>query len=233
MCGVELPIPCIDDQRKIVRDYEVITRRIDLLRKIDENLEKQALIYFHSTVDNLEKNNVLSDFACITMGTSPEGETLNDKADGEVFYQGRSDFGFRFPSIRLYTSNTIRRAKQRDVLMSVRAPVGDINIAKEDCAIGRGLAAIHPKDNCYSFLYYTMKELYYELKRFNDEGTVFGSITKDDLAALKIQLPSPSDRENFESKVRPIDNFILNNEFEIISLQALRSNLLSGITKGI
>ena len=63
-------------------------------------------------------------------------------------------------------------AEKNDILMSVRAPVGDINIAKEYCAIGRGLASLRPKDGCYSFLYYTLKQLNQELQRFNDDGTV-------------------------------------------------------------
>ena len=166
------------------------------------------------------------------MGTSPEGETLNNMAKGEVFYQGRSDFGFRFPSIRLYTTNAVRYAKCGDILMSVRAPVGDVNIAKENCAIGRGLASIRPKDKCHSFLYYTMKELYFELKKYNDEGTVFGSITKDDLAAQKIAVLGPSERKLFEIKVNPIDTYIKNNEYEIYSLQALYNIILSGLAKG-
>ena len=113
------------------------------------------------------------------MGTSPDGESFNDIGNGVVFYQGRTDFGFRFPTIRLYTTEPKRFAEKNDILMSVRAPVGDINIAKEYCAIGRGLASIRPKDGCYSFLYYTLKQLNHELQRFNDDGTVFGSITKD------------------------------------------------------
>ena len=88
---------------------------------------------------------MLSDIAEITMGTSPEGESFNADGIGTVFYQGRTDFGFRFPTIRLYTTEPKRFANKGDILMSVRAPVGDINIAKEHCAIGRGLAALKPK----------------------------------------------------------------------------------------
>ena len=107
---------------------------------------------------------MLSDIAEITMGTSPEGESFNADGIGTVFYQGRTDFGFRFPTIRLYTTEPKRFANKGDILMSVRAPVGDINIAKEHCAIGRGLAALKPKNKCYSYLYYTMMELNFELK---------------------------------------------------------------------
>jgi len=232
MCGVELPVPSIDEQRKIAHDYQVITDRILLLSRINDNLEEQAYTLFQQAINGFEKNGVLSDLAVITMGTSPEGETMNSVGEGEVFYQGRTDFGFRFPTIRLYTTDAVRRARCGDVLMSVRAPVGDINIAKEDCAIGRGLASIRPKDKCYSFMYYTMKALYFELQRFNDEGTVFGAITKDDLANQKVVLLSSTDRKVFDDKAKVLDACIRNNEFEVFALQALKDNLLSGLAKG-
>ena len=147
-----------------------------------------------------------------------------------MFYQGRSDFGFRFPTIRLYTTDGKRYAKKGDILMSVRAPVGDVNIAKEDCAIGRGLAAIRSRQDCPSFLYYTMRELYFELDRYNDEGTVFGSIAKDDLYTLKVTSFSVQEMIQFENAVKPIDDSIRKNEFEIFQLIDLRTLLLSQLT---
>lgn len=164
------------------------------------------------------------------MGTSPEGESFNTDGVGDVFYQGRTDFGFRFPTIRLYTTEGKRYANAGDVLMSVRAPVGDVNLAKEDCAIGRGLASIRPKDGCCSFLYYTMQELNFELKKFNDEGTVFGSITKDDLFSLKIVPLNVQKRKEFENLVAPIDSLIRANEYEIFQLQDVCSTMLSRLT---
>lgn len=164
------------------------------------------------------------------MGTSPDGDSFNADGEGDVFYQGRSDFGFRFPTIRLYTTDGKRYAKKGDILMSVRAPVGDVNIAKENCAIGRGLAAIRSRQGCPSFLYYTMRELYFELNRYNDDGTVFGSITKDDLYALKVTSFSVQEMIQFENAVRPIDDSIRKNEFEVFQLIDLRALLLSQLT---
>ena len=230
LCRMEIPVPTIDEQKHIVEMYDAITKRINLKRRINDNLEAQAFAIYKNFIEGSEASTDLSDIATITMGTSPEGESFNTDELGDVFYQGRTDFGFRFPTIRLYTTEGKRYAKAGDVLMSVRAPVGDVNIAKEDCAIGRGLASIRPKDGCYSFLYYTMQELNFELKKFNDEGTVFGSITKDDLFALKI-VPLDSQRRNeFESVVAPIDALIKANEYEIFQLQDVCSTLLSQLT---
>ena len=208
LCMVELPLPAIERQREIVKAYKAITDRIELKRRINDNLEAQAFAIYKNITFNCEATAELSDIALITMGTSPEGDSFNTEGKGDVFYQGRTDFGFRFPSIRLYTTEGKRYAKAGDVLMSVRAPVGDVNIAKEDCAIGRGLASIRPKDGCYSFLYYTLQELNFELKKFNDEGTVFGSITRDDLFSLKIVPLNNEKRKEFEAVVSPIDTLI-------------------------
>ena len=227
MCNVELPIPEIEEQRKIVEAYNTIERWIALKRKINDNLEAQAYTYYQDKIANKDKESTLSDLAIITMGTSPDGESFNDIGNGVVFYQGRTDFGFRFPAIRLYTTEPKRFAEKNDILMSVRAPVGDINIAKEYCAIGRGIASIRPKDGCYSFLFYTLKQLNRELQRFNDDGTVFGSITKDDLFALKIVSLSAEDRRKFDEQTSKIDALIKDNEMEIANLELACSLLLS------
>ena len=227
MCNVELPIPEIEEQIKIVNAYNAIEHRIALKRRINDNLAAQAFAIYKEYTRSSNIKSSLSDIAIITMGTSPDGETFNTEGLGDVFYQGRTDFGFRFPTIRLFTTDGKRFAKAGDVLMSVRAPVGDVNIAKEDCAIGRGLASLRPKDGCRSFLYYTMQELNFELNKFNDEGTVFGSITKDDLYALKVIPLDPQARENFERIVAPIDALIKANEYELFQLTDVCSTLLS------
>lgn len=230
ICRLELPVPPFEEQLEIVASYKSITDRIALKRRINDNLEAQAFAIYKNITFNCEATAELSDIALITMGTSPEGDSFNTEGKGDVFYQGRTDFGFRFPSIRLYTTEGKRYAKAGDVLMSVRAPVGDVNIAKEDCAIGRGLASIRPKDGCYSFLYYTLQELNFELKKFNDEGTVFGSITRDDLFSLKIVPLNNEKRKEFEAVVSPIDTLIRANELEIFELKDICSTMLSQLT---
>ena len=224
---MKVPVPSIKDQLEIVNKYKNIENRISVLRQINDNLESQAYTYYQERIADKDKNSTLSDLAIITMGTSPDGDSYNDTGKGTVFYQGRSDFGFRFPTIRLYTTEPRRFAYENDILMSVRAPVGDINIAKEYCAIGRGLASLRPKDCCYSFLYYTLKQLNKELQRFNDDGTVFGSITKDDLYCLKIVSLTMEERQQFETQISKIDTEIKHNELEITYLITICSFILS------
>lgn len=177
-------------------------------------------------------NGVLSDIATITMGQSPKGDTYNEGGTGTVFFQGRAEFGFRFPTRRLYTTDPKRMAQANDVLMSVRAPVGDLNVAYEDCCIGRGLGAIHSKDNHQSFVLYTMFALRDQLDVFNGEGTVFGSINRDALKSMPVIIPSREVVDKFENIVSPMDAEIRNNYVEICHLQAIRDSLLPRLMSG-
>lgn len=132
----------------------------------------------------------LSEIANITMGQSPPGESYNDTGEGMIFFQGCTDFGTRFPSVRLFTTAPTRFAKTNDILLSVRAPVGTLNIANQDCCIGRGLAALNSKDNANTFLFGVLTNLKQIFDRRNTDGTTFGSITKDDLYSLKVIKPT-------------------------------------------
>ena len=174
----------------------------------------------------------LSDIATVTMGQSPKGSSYNEQAIGEVFYQGRAEFGFRFPSRRLYTTEPKRIAEPGDVLLSVRAPVGDLNVAYERCCIGRGLGAIHSKDGHSSFILYTMFSLKPQLDVFNGEGTVFGSINRDSLNSLPVIIPPITEINKFEALVAPMDKAIRTNYDEICHLQSLRDALLPRLMSG-
>ena len=175
---------------------------------------------------------VLSDIAVITMGQSPKGESYNEVGVGTVFFQGRAEFGFRFPTRRLYTTDPKRMAQANDALMSVRAPVGDMNVAYEDCCIGRGLGAIRSKDSHQSFVLYTMFALREQLNVFNGEGTVFGSINRDALNSMPVDIPPKEIMDQFEDIVAPMDAAIRNNYDEICRLQAMRDSLLPRLMSG-
>lgn len=214
MCDVEILLPPIEVQKRIVNATSAIEKRINWIQEINHNLEEKAYLLYLQMIQNKEKNGVLSDICKITMGSSPSGDTLNKDGNGMVFYQGKTDFGFRYPTVRCYTTDPKKIAEKGDVLMSVRAPVGDINVAIEKCCIGRGIASLRPNNNLNSFLFYTMLKLYHELNEFNDKGTVFGSINKDELHQLPIVIPTELEIEEFEKSVKEIESLINYNELE-------------------
>jgi type I restriction enzyme S subunit len=234
----DLPVrfPPLQVQKRIASVLSSLDDKIEENERINKNLQAQAqAIYTHMMTDEADEswsNGLLSDIAIITMGQSPKGDTYNENSSGTVFFQGRAEFGFRFPTRRLYTTDPRRMAQANDVLMSVRAPVGDLNVAYEDCCIGRGLAAIHSKDKHQSFVLYTMFALRDQLDVFNGEGTVFGSINRDALNSMPISIPPREIVDNFEGIVSPMDAEIRNNYEENCRLQTMRDSLLPRLMSG-
>lgn len=168
----------------------------------------------------------------VVMGQSPKGETYNEESNGALFYQGRAEFGWRYPEPRLYTTDPKRMAKKGNILMSVRAPVGDLNVALEDCCIGRGLAALSHKSNSLSFGLYQIKNLQNEFDIFNGEGTVFGSINQKDLKAIKVINPSFKIIKLFDDVCSSNELQIENLSREIIFLRKIRDELLPKLLSG-
>ena len=233
---IEFNIPELAVQDQILAMIEPIEEKIELNNEINKNLEQQAqAIYQQMFIDNASSGwteGTLSDIADIIMGQSPSGSSYNEDGNGTIFFQGRAEFGFRFPTVRLYTTEPKRMACANDTLMSVRAPVGDLNVAHTDCCIGRGLAAIHSKNNHQSFVLYTMFSLKKQLDVFNSEGTVFGSINRNSLNEMPILIPSSEKLDEFEALVAPMDAVIRNNYDEICRLERLRDSLLPKLMSG-
>ena len=233
---IQIPYLPLEQQAKISSVLRALEEKIENNRRLNDNLQQQAMSLYAEMFLNSSDSNVtsgtLSDIAVITMGQSPSGSSYNEDGVGEVFYQGRAEFGFRFPKRRLYTTEPKRMAEAGDVLLSVRAPVGDLNIAYERCCIGRGLGAIHSKTGHSSFILYTMFALRSQLDVFNGEGTVFGSINRDALNAIPIDIPPVTEIDQFEVVAHPIDELIRANYEENCRLEAIRDSLLPKLMSG-
>lgn len=237
MRAVKVRIPLdVSYQKRIAAVLDSLDTKIENNERINDNLQQQAMSLYAKMFLNSSDSNVtsgtLSDIAVITMGQSPSGSSYNEDGVGEVFYQGRAEFGFRFPKRRLFTTEPKRMAEAGDVLLSVRAPVGDLNIAYERCCIGRGLGAIHSKTGHSSFVLYTMFALRSQLDVFNGEGTVFGSINRDALNAIPIDIPPVTEIDQFEVAAHPIDELIRANYEENCRLEAIRDSLLPKLMSG-
>lgn len=255
-CDMQLPVPHITKQNEIVKEYNVIQNRIVLNQQLIQKLEETAQAIYRQWFVEFEfpnqngkpyKSNggemvwneelgveipvrwevgTLSELATIIMGQSPEGETYNKDINGMIFYQGRTDFGYRFPYITTYTTHPKKKALKSDILISVRAPVGDLNIAIENCAIGRGLGALRSKLKCNSHLFYTLQNLKSHFDISDGEGTIFGSINKDDMHNMEV-IYSENEIKQFEKIARPIDDYIKNYCIQNQKLLELKNLLLS------
>ena len=260
--NIKVNLPNIHEQRAVGRFLSVLDDKIQLNKRINDNLEvmaKQLYDYWFVQFDfpneegkpykssggamvwneKLKRmipqgwdNGILSDVANITMGQSPDGSSYNELGEGSIFYQGSTDFGLRFPSIRQYTTSPNRCANKGDILMSVRAPVGALNIANNDCCIGRGLSALSSKIGSITHLYYLMNDFRLKFEGMNSAGTTFGSITKDELFNLPVVIPTKSVISEFEKVCEPIfdKQMIIGEEINVLTKQ--RNELLPLLMNG-
>lgn len=199
------------------------------------NLPNDIGTLFPNAIDELPKGWTTEGLAhhfSVVMGQSPPGDTYNSDGLGLPFYQGRTDFSFRFPERRIYCTAPTRKAQHGDTLVSVRAPVGDINMAGEECCIGRGVAAVRHESGSSSFTYYAMGTLQPKLMAFESEGTVFGAINKAQMEALEVLAPSQEVVKAFDAVASPLDQRIEGLLKQNGVLSALRDTLVPRLISG-
>jgi len=148
-----------------------------------------------------------SESADIIPGNSPPSSTYNEDGEGLPFFQGNSEFGHFHPEADTWCSEPRKEAEIKDILMSIRAPVGDLNIANQKCCIGRGLAALRPKDMNGLYLFYHLTERQRWLSRLAT-GSTFKSVTKSDLQRLDIPLPPLGEQRKIASVLYNVDQAI-------------------------
>ncbi len=166
----------------------------------------------------------LKEFAIINMGQSPKGETYNTVERGMPFLQGRKTFGRIYPSIDTWTTNPIKIANKSEILMSVRAPVGDMNFANQEICIGRGLCSINAKNGRNKYLYYMLLNSMNNIKQ-KSTGTVFDSVNRNDLENLEFNFHSEKEQDKIENILGNIDIKIeLNNEINNNLYKLIKNN---------
>ena len=149
----------------------------------------------------------LKDIADINMGQSPSGSSYNNNGRGIPFLQGNKTFGFLYPTIDTWTTEPKKIGKKNSVLMSVRAPVGDLNIANKDICIGRGLCSIEMKNGNNQYLYYLLKNSIKKIK-MKSTGTVFDSINRKELENIEILDFNKSQQKKISKVLFDIDKKI-------------------------
>lgn len=173
----------------------------------------------------------LAEVCRLTMGQSPKSEFYNQTGEGLPFHQGVSDYGYRFPRHRVYCTVTARLAEAGDVLLSVRAPVGRINVADRQLVLGRGLAGIRHTEGHQSFMLYQLLHAFAEEDAVGD-GTIYKAVTKQFLSLMALLHPPTPLREAFETIARPMDEMIATTEEESRTLAELRDVLLPKLLSG-
>lgn len=218
---VKVSVPSVPKQRviaSILSAYDDLIennrRRIELLEQAARLLYREWFVHLRfpghehvkiseSVAEGWEKRR-LGSTADITMGQSPKSIYYNEDGNGLPFHQGVKSFGFRFPKHQTFCTVNARMAEPGDILFSVRAPVGRINITLDRIVIGRGLAAIRSRFGQQSFLFYALKNVFFK-EDLMGAGAIFPAITRKDLH--EVEIPHPADHlvEMFLEQVQPLD----------------------------
>lgn len=249
---IVLPSPPLPAQRKIAAILsayddliEVNTRRIALLEEMARGLYREWFVRFrlpgHEGARMVESAvgvvpegwdvARLGDACAIVMGQSPSSEFYNESGQGLPFHQGVTDFGHLFPKDRVFCTVENRLANDGDILFSVRAPVGRINIANKKIVIGRGLSAIRNKAGHQAFVYFQLKHIFQE-EDIMGGGTIFKAVTKDDVHGIKLLWPPESLIADFEQVANPILSSLGNLTARNANLRRTRDLLLPRLVAG-
>lgn len=176
----------------------------------------------------------LSEVAEIVMGQSPDSSSYNDIEDGVAFFQGKTEFGRINPVVKKWCNNPTKISKPLDILISVRAPVGDVNINNIEACIGRGLGAIRATSSSnYKYLYYAIQKYNNQLKKAS-QGSTFEAINSNDLKGLKLPIPHIDEQEKIALILSTVDEQIDNVDALIEKNKELKKGLMQTLlTKGI
>lgn len=252
LLSFEFFTPPLEAQRKIaavLSAYDDLiennTRRIEILEEMAGAIYREWFVEFrfpgHEGVEMVESElglipqgwavKQLGEMCHVIMGLSPKSEFYNEIGDGLPFHQGVTDFGKRFPTDRVYCTTQKRIAEADDILFSVRAPVGRINIADKKIVIGRGLSAIRSKDENQVFLLQQLKDRFQEEDTMGS-GAIFNAIRKTDLLGIPLLTPTASVIGKFEEIANPIFSELTNLTLKNTNLRQTRDLLLPKLISG-
>lgn len=227
LSGVDFDPKTLSEQRRIAGVLGALDDKIESNRRIAFKCDEVASELFGQAASMNQKLDEVSE---VRMGVSPPGFSYNETGEGIAFFQGVRDFSYLHPVARVYTNAPKRLAKPGDILFSVRAPVGRLNIADSTCCIGRGLAAITP--NRSAICLFALRAAAAEWEKFSAEGTVFGAVNQKSLKSTLIPWPDPVAEEELEYQLSSLVALASQSERESISLSKLRDTLLPELMSG-
>jgi type I restriction enzyme S subunit len=249
---VEVRVPPLPIQRRIagiLSAYDALIennqRRIKILEEMARSLYREWFVNFrypgHESVPLVPSPlgeipqgwevKKLIDVCRLTMGQSPKSEFYNQVGNGIAFHQGVTDFGDRFPSDRLFCTAEGRIAEAGDILFSVRAPVGRMNIANKRIILGRGLSAIRHDQDHQAFLWEQLRNRFTKDDMMGN-GAIFASVTKDDMQGIELVCPPQSLVAAATKHFEPLHKGIATLSQQIQNLRRTRDLLLPRLLSG-
>ena len=223
LLSLNIPLPPLEEQKRIATTIQELIQAIERARiACEKQLEAAKALpaaYLREVFESEEakkwERKRLGEACEIIMGQSPPSDSYNKEKVGLPFFQGKADFGDFFPIPKVWCSNPLKLSKPNDVLISVRAPVGPVNLADRECCIGRGLTAIRGKETLNSwFLFFYFKSIE---NNWKGRGSTFDSIRKDDLEDIIVPYPPRPEQHR-------IANFLKEKFLQVDNLQSSIQN---------
>jgi len=236
-----LPLPPLPEQKKIAEILSTWDRAIEVVERLIENsqAQKKALMQQLLTgkkrlpgFDGEWETKTLSQIALIIMGSSPKSTAYNDKKFGLPLLQGNADIKNRVSAPRTYTSQITKECLEKDILLSVRAPVGEVSRSIHNACIGRGISAIRAKENAVQkYLYQWL--LYFEPKWAKlSQGSTFEAVNSNDIKSLKISVPSKGEQDKIAAVLSCADWEIEILQSQLQKLKSEKSALMQQLLTG-
>lgn len=173
------------------------------------------------------KETQIQNIATIKMGQSPDSNTCNDRGNGTPLIQGNADIFNGKISVKKYTLDPIKICASGDIILTVRAPVGDVVIARGEYCLGRGVCSITPKDKT-NYLYYYLDAHKTRWKKL-EQGSTFTAINSDDIKNYPVAIPSIEEQQKIAHFFSTLDEKIEINERKLEAIEKLKKGLMQKI----
>ena len=242
-CATEIMLPSLPEQRKIVHDYQVITDRIELLRKMNEKLEEQIMAVYHQMFDGVCRDGTVAELGDVVGGATPSTENAEYYCSDGIVWLSPKDLtgtGFKFIfkgetdiTEEGYNSCSTKMLPKGSVLLTSRAPVGAVAIAMKELCTNQGFKSIVPKAPYWTPYIYCLLKGSRQLLEANASGTTFLEIPGDTLKKLVVPIPEEKLVEKFSRIYEPIFKQQMLFEKELTQLNSLVSIRVSSIAKGV
>jgi type I restriction enzyme, S subunit len=242
-----LSLPSVDEQARVAGVLRTLDDKIDCNRRLASLLEETVAAVFRARfvdfvgVEEFDESQLgaipggwsvgkLADLVEITMGQSPPGSSYTDDRDaGVLLVQGMGGFGARYPVSRVYTSAPTRRIDSGATLMTVRAPVGAVNVARTEVCLGRGVCGV--TSDCRAYAEFLIRSLQGRWAS-EESGTIFPAVNKAQVAGVPVAIPPPEQIRGFDEYAAPIVTKLAALQDETDSLVRVRDALLPKLIMG-